>query len=175
MRIQGVMAAGLAAVVVSACGGGDGGGNICQSLSSSNATVSTSTGSCAACEVTTPAAAADGNFQSAARISIGAPSSSVSIRATAQPGVSFPGGQRIGLYWAKPSNAAYGLTLNTYLGGNLQETRALCGVCGGNNPHSARYESADVSEPFDAVEVVLTSSQTNTGQAVYEIHEICDN
>ena len=175
MRLQGMMSAGLAALFLSACSGGGGSGGICQSLSASNATVTTDTGSCAACDVTTPAAAADGNFNSAARVTIGAPSSRVSVRATAQPGASFPGGQRIGLYWAKPSDAAYGLTLNTYLGDSLQESNALCGVCGGNNPHTARYESVTVSEPFDAVEVVLTSSQTNTGQAVYEIYEICDN
>lgn len=169
-------AAGLLVLLFSGCGGGDGDSSgICLSMAASNATVTTSTGGCVACSVDSPSDAADGDFQTPATVSIGAPSSSVSVRATAQVGASFPAGQEVGLYWGKPSDAAYGLTFNTYLGNQMQESFNLCGLCGGNNPHSARYESATTSQPFDAVEVVLTSSQTNSGQAVYEIFEICND
>lgn len=160
---------------IAACGGGGGDAAICQSMAANNSTVTADTGACVSCTVEAPSSAADGNFQTAATISIGAPSASVAVRATAQSGASFPGGQRVGLYWGKPSDAAYGLTLNTYLGDQLQESIALCGLCGGNNPHSPRYESATTTEAFDAVEVVLTSSQTNAAQAVYEVFEICNN
>lgn len=155
---------------LSACGGGGGDGQgICHSMSAANAVVTSSAGS----SINNLAAAADGDFNSAATITI-IGSGSASIRATAQSGIAFPNGQTVGVYWSNRSGSTYNLTLNTYLGGVLQESLAICGACGTNNPGPARYDGQETSRSFDAVEVMLSGSQSNTQPATFDVHELCD-
>lgn len=136
---------------------------------------------CAICTTSDVAFAADGDLSSFANVSVSVsvPNQGVTIRATAQPGLVFPAGNRAGVFFNGPAGPVQtetggnGLSVRTYLGGQLQESPSdqnLYGTLGGN-PYS--FQSFQATLPFDAVEVFITSlSMTNTP---FELNEICSN
>lgn len=152
-------------------GGGGGGGVACDSITGGASTVS-STG-----PATNPGKAADGDLYSYGAL-VFTPSGSGTIRATAQDGVVFPAGSRVGAFVSfvnqSGSNAT---TVSTYLDGVPVESK---------NPGNGIFEpafggtGADLytgfvaSAPFDAVEFSeVTSGGTQTSE--YRVYEICSD
>lgn len=173
LSFQGVPAFALA-LLLAACGsGGGGGGNVaCDSITGGGSTV-TSTG-----PAVNAAKAADGDLGSYGALHLTATSQSGTIRATAQDGVVFPAGSRVGAFVSflnqGNSNAT---TIRTYLDGVLIENgdpgSGFFDFTGGGTPADF-YTGFVASAPFDAVEFSEIDTGGN-GTAEYRVYEICSD
>jgi hypothetical protein len=166
----------LLAGALGACGGGGGGagggGSVaCDSITGGGSTVS-STG-----PAVNPDKAADGDLHSYGAL-VFSPSGTGTIRATAQDGIVFPAGSRVGAFVTylnqSGSNAT---TLRTYLDGILVESEnpgsGFFDPTYGDTP-AGFYTGFVTSAPFDAVEFSeVTSGGTQTSE--YRVYEICSD
>jgi hypothetical protein len=178
----------LLAAVVSACTGGGGGGGpsidnsvgaVCASISGGSSRL---TSSCNGCAFSDTSAAADGDLFTAASVTVSAVSTAVTatIRATAQNGIVYPAGNQAGIFFTDNSDVCgnCGVTINTYLGGQLQEsdTGLSNSNVNGQGSRAEYFTSVNTTKPFDAVEVVYSGATTPGNSGTFlEVFEICSN
>jgi hypothetical protein len=166
------LAALLLAAALSGCGGGGGGGSVaCDTITGGASSVS-STG-----PASNPGRAADGDLGSYGAL-VFSPSGSGTIRATAQDGVVFPAGSRVGAFVSFLSQSGSNATsMRTYLDGILIETGdPATGFFDPTYGDTAAgfYVGFEASAPFDAVEFAeVTSGGTQTSE--YRVYEICSD
>ena len=192
--------AAIAALLLCACGGGGGsssdgsgssgggsggssGGGFsvrCSGINGGGATTSTrSDASCHGCSSADGAKAADGNLDSFARLSVGQslPTTGVSLRATAQPGIVYAAGSRPGAYTHVPNNSsAYSVTINSFLAGAQQES--VTTDSSNNDSDSLTYFGlvSPTTKPFDAVELLFSNQHpVPTEIATLQVLEICSD
>lgn len=181
----------LFAVLVS-CGGG-GGGNPGQAASAPSACVSITGGATRAeqeidcssvspCGVVDPHQAADGDLETQATIVIALNGGTVRLRVTAQPGLVYPAGTRVGLVMRKYNNAVCAvrtLTLETYLGEQAVDQFAIDPAIA-NPPPSLETRERDTvaftaSSAFDRVELAASSLGCWAQSDGTAVHEFCAN
>jgi hypothetical protein len=158
----------------------------CDTISGGSAQTTSSVDPlCVGCSVTDAAAVADDDPRSFASMdATNSPSQQgVHIRSTAQPGIVFPAGSRVGAFVTRPPasgiDAQSVVTISTYAGGVLREsgTRgastciADCGSlndvtfnAGDNLPKTFLWFKTD--EPFDAVEIGFSAPGIHAQQPV---------
>lgn len=174
-------------------GGGDGGGlpggdddsqippsGACLSFHDAGGQVTSSIDpACGSCSATSTSAAADGDAETYAALSVNGASNpqGASIRATAQQGTTFPAGQLAGAFMSIPAGTgqSYSYEIRSYLGGVLQEVlkanSAQAGVSGGA---SKAYLGAETTKAFDAIEVFVSNTQAG-GTPEFDVYEVCWN
>lgn len=182
-RLTTALCAGLAA----ACGGPSDGGKVvsqsytCEPFVGAQVSHAIDPG-CTACSVTDEANAADADPQSIAvmtlPLSAGSPSSGASIRATAPPGVVFPGGNFVGAVagWDRTVSESLQdrVVIRTYLAGQLQdEEPADDFLFRGVSQYSERFFGIVAHRPYDAVEFRLDHLAGFGINA--DVHELCSN
>ena len=162
-------------------GGGGGGNSACVSITGGGSQVTASADGvgCADCNVSNESAAVDDDLSTFATLTVNgaSPGHGALIRATAQPGVVFPAGQKAGAYVSVPAGTGqtYTVTINTYLTGTLQETNSSDnsqgGVLGG---HGSSFDGIATTKQFDSVEVFVNNNQAG-GTPEFHVYEICSD
>ena len=184
--MKGMLRSALPAAVlamVAGCGGSGGSGGsssgaYCDSIRGGGAQFMAS---CTGCTLSSQNAAVDGNLDSAAEAvaTTGGVNPLATLRATAQPGIVYPAGSRGGVFFTAYSNVCdtCSITINTYLGGVLQETQSGANNSGGPGS-GAFYSAVNSLRPFDAVEIVASGvvapPPTGSGRVV-DVFEICSD
>lgn len=155
----------------------------CVSFKEVNATVVTRVDNTVTMSVANPNNAIDGSLTTPATLTVNGstgPTQGVAIRATAQNGIAFPAGKTAGAFYSVPSGTAqtYTVTIRTLLGNSsIQESNASdnsgggSGVSGG---HPSRFTGIVTTKPFDAVEVVVSNTQSEP-MPRFEVFEICSD
>lgn len=151
-----------------------------ENLSGGDTQVSSSTQMCPLCSVTEESQAIDGERATYSTISVDPVGGSVTLRATAQPGVTFPSGYEAGAIMRLPMtsdpNLAVQLCLSTYLGSTMQESDSnycsspgvVSGISGGED---AAY-TFKTSKPFDSVEISINRSG-GMDPLEFRVYEFC--
>jgi len=168
--------------LLSACPIGDkgDGGAFCDTVNGGGVT-----SNCAGCTISDPGRAADGDLYSSADVKAVADAQTITstIRATAGNGVVYPAGSVAGVFITDDSSVCgqCGGVINTYLKGQAQESSSslMNSDVNGNGSAAAIYSGLKTTKPFDAVEIVDSSSggQGNFGTTtpVFRVYEICSN
>lgn len=182
--MKGMLRSALSAVVlamIAGCGGGgsSSGGAYCDSIRGGGAQL---TANCVGCTFNNQNAAVDGNLNSAAEAvaMTGVTHPVATLRATAQPGIVYPAGNRAGVFFTGYSNVCdiCSFTINTYLSGVLQETQSATINSYGDGSGAAYYSAVNALRPFDAVEIVASGAvpppPTGSGRVV-DVFEICSD
>lgn len=180
------VAAVVASLLLGSCLGGGGADDAiadltgaCESITGGDATVASNRADgCFGCQVESEEQAADGDLSTFATVTVPVSfaGQGVSIRATVQPGLIFPSGQRAGVFFKAPASSGFGeaplaVTITTHLAGERQETPTayeLVEVSDG-----VFFKSFKTSKVFDAVEIMVSNTQGASGP--FEIQEICSN
>lgn len=169
----------FAALFLVACGktgsellGADGGR--CVPMNSAVVTTKKSSG-CTSCEIKNEALSTDANLATTATLNISEKGEWAAIRATAPSGTVFPAGQMPGAFISITASSAAenSVTIETYLGGTLQESFK------GDNLsaqvwHDPSFFGFMISKPFDAVGVAVQSNQ-KPGAPEIAVAEFCSN
>lgn len=181
-------------IILGACGGGNGyssgnGGNngnvICTVMGGGNSHV-TSTANTGGSSFGSPNYAFDGNLDSIATLSPGVTNAGGgTIRGTAQSGTIETAGKVAGIYITTPPAGTVSITINTYLGGTvqdqervIQETYGNAGVqnctpgatCEDKNDGKSSYYGLTTTKNFDAIEAVISLTGFTSPM---QIHELC--
>lgn len=154
------------AVLLTGCGGGDDGGALCSAITGGGSTV---TSSCNGCSIADANNAADGDVDSFAAFTqnVSVVAYTGNIRATTQPGMAFPAGSNAGVIL---TGGAQGLTINTYLGGTLQDSHPA-GIDNSDTGNPGQYYAHVITtRPFDAVEIAASGE---TGEV--HVYELCSD
>lgn len=169
-------------LILAACDGGGSDGaaaaGSCQFIAGGASSVTvTIDPECDGCAVSNAEAAADGNFDTFAEVVVGPVTpillhDGVSIRATAQPGVVFPGGSWPTVFY-REGQGFWELFLFTWVSGTRQ-TEAELDMTGLDDGTGNGWRSQSASNPFDAVEVNVGSND-NVANISIRIHELCVN
>ena len=199
--------AAASAIVLAGCDGGSDQDDVslpdgrsltlrCDTISGGSAQTTSSVDPlCVGCAVTDADAVADDDPRSFASMDAtdSPPQQSVRIRSTAQPGIVFPAGSRVGAFVTRPPasgiDAQSVVTINTYAGGVLQEsgTRgastciADCGSlndvtfnAGDDLPKTFLWFETD--EPFDAVEIGFSAPGIHMQRpVVLKVYGLCSD
>jgi hypothetical protein len=182
IRFQVVLAATcIAAMSGCSSGGGDGtpspiGPIYCADLVGGTASVNLAC-TAGSCTSDFHEGAVDGDLDTYAILHLASASAgSVSLRSTAQDGVTYPSGTPAAVVWAierDGNSTSVVTTLSTYLDGVLQQTSNAGGESAVDGfDREAGRTVIDTNLPFDAIE--LTYSQSgSTGPIEVRIHEFC--
>jgi hypothetical protein len=157
----------------------------CAPIGGGAATTSAGCVNCPSNAIAGRAASVDADFGSAATMTLYNPGDSaslqgqMSLRGIAQSGIVFPEGGRAGLVVRLPdaSSIAYTATVTTYLGGTVQEARAV-----ETEPSSSgelAYFGFDAATPttqqFDAIELAIVESAPSLEEHVFQVLEFCSD
>lgn len=173
-----------AAMALTACGGGDGGGDDllmgCAPITGGGtSTQQTITPGCAGCGVNAPGNAIDGSGSSFANLQMpGGSAGTVALRAVAQSGVVFPAGTVTGFVHSISygTSSALAISLRTYLMGVQQESFNFNSGAGSSDmdPSQPGRVSFGTQMQFDAVELDFTRTG-GTGAVNARVHTFCAN
>lgn len=152
----------------------------CDAITGGGSQVSAATSMpCNNCSSADNGKAADGNLESFATATVGQslPTSGVSLRATAQPGIVFPAGSKPGAYTHVPDNSpSYNVTIRTFLAGTQQESVRTDSSSTDSDALTYFTFVNPATQPFDAVEVLFSNQQPLlTDTATLQILEICSD
>jgi len=150
----------------------------CQAIAGGASSVTvTIDPACEGCSVENAQAAADGDFATYASVTVGPVTpllvhDGVSLRATAQPGVAFPGGSWPTVFYAE-ATGFWEMFMYTWLAGTRQE-QTEWELTGRDDGQGNGWRAQLADEAFDAVEVNV-SSNDNVADITLRIQEICVN
>lgn len=160
------------ALLLSACSGGGGGdsASICRTVGGQL------TGECAGCSIENGPAAVDGNTDSAATLLL-SPNAEATLRAT---GAQRAGGVAGVLFDIPGGMTSLQLQITTYLGGVAQQSGTAFLQAGSSNTctncsffgDGRQYAGINASQPYDAVELVLTSTSAAV-ETPFPVFELC--
>lgn len=174
--------AGMLAMGVAGCGGGDNGRDpICEVLAGGAST--TSSGSTGGMSISNAGAVFDGNTGTAASLATTV-TGTATFRGKAQPGVVVAGGRVAGVALDTPTDGSISYTITTRLDGVLQERSSVnnetyssggtssqqCADYCVNRGNGTSYVGLTTSQAFDEIEVSM--DVTNAGDDI-QVRELC--
>jgi hypothetical protein len=182
----------LMALLLTACGGGDGGSpsdpgapGACTFFEPYSTTAGYPDSGCTDCSVADVQRAIDADLGSAATVTAGyhpatgcnllgcqTPAQGIEVRATAPSGVAYPPGNLAGAWVHFPANGSWTAQIATYLNGQLQDG-GHTGPGVSTMGDDQTFLGIQTGKPFDAVAIYLTHDADEG--TMMDVKELCSD